>query len=149
MSLMIRVMFATDPAFFMRTSLAAEVKACDSATPWERIEENGTITQYGANGWGSWTLPVAQDVWSAGGCFYYNEDLTEICVDDPATIKVLQDEADLMNVDKAQPSALNPPSSPVSLLSGKVATEIKAFAAWGGSGPTVVRLDSDHSERVG
>jgi alpha-D-xyloside xylohydrolase len=40
----IRVMFATDPAFFMRTSLAAEVKACDSATPWERIEENGTIT---------------------------------------------------------------------------------------------------------
>jgi len=94
-------------------------------------EENGTITQYGANGWGSWTLPVAQDVWSAGGCFYYNEDMTEICVDDPATIKVLQDEADLMNVDKAQPSALNPPSSPVSLLSGKVATEINGdYLPW-------------------
>ena len=87
-------------------------------------EENGTITQYGANGWGSWTLPVSQDVWSAGGCFYYNEDLTSICIDDPKTVKVLQDEADLMNVHKVHPSPLSPPSSPVSLLSGKVATEL-------------------------
>lgn len=94
-------------------------------------QENGITTQYGANGWGSWTLPVAQDVWSAGGCFYYNQDRTAICVDDPKTIQVLQDEADLMNVDKAQPSALNPPSSPVSLLSGKVATEINGdYLPW-------------------
>jgi len=87
-------------------------------------DASGAITQYGANGWGSWTLPVAQDVWSAGGCFYYNQDKTQICVNDPKTAKVLQDEADLMNVHKIHPSALNPPSSPVSLLSKKVATEL-------------------------
>lgn len=86
-------------------------------------ESDGSITQYGANGWGSWTLPLAQDAWSAGGCFYYNKDKTAICLDDP-TVKVLQDEADLMNKLKVHPSALNPPSSPVSLLSKKVATEL-------------------------
>jgi multiple sugar transport system substrate-binding protein len=85
---------------------------------------SGQITQYGANGWGSWTLPVAQDVWSNGGCFYYNEDLTEICMDDPATVEVLNSEATLMNEFNVHPSPLNPPTTPVSLLSGKVATEL-------------------------
>jgi alpha-D-xyloside xylohydrolase len=40
----IRVMFATDPAFFARTSLVAAPKRCDPMTPWERIEEAGTVT---------------------------------------------------------------------------------------------------------
>jgi multiple sugar transport system substrate-binding protein len=84
----------------------------------------GAVTQYGANGWGSWTMPVAQDVWSAGGHFYYNDDLTAIKLDDPETIKTLQDEADLMNVLKVNPSPLTPPTSPVSLLSKNVATEL-------------------------
>jgi multiple sugar transport system substrate-binding protein len=88
------------------------------------VRDGDTITQYGANGWGGWTLPVAQDVWSGGGCFYFNADKTQICVDDPKTVAVLQSEADLMNKLKVHPSPLNPPSSPVSLLSGKVATEI-------------------------
>jgi multiple sugar transport system substrate-binding protein len=89
-----------------------------------KSDSNGTITQYGANGWGGWTLPVAQDVWSAGGCFYYNENKTAICVNDAKTVNVLQDEADLFHVHKVHPSPLNPPTSPVSLLSGKVATEL-------------------------
>jgi alpha-D-xyloside xylohydrolase len=38
----IRVLFAIDPAFFSRTSLAAAPKRCDAATPWELIEEAGT-----------------------------------------------------------------------------------------------------------
>jgi alpha-D-xyloside xylohydrolase len=38
----IRVLFATDPAFFTRTSLAAAPKRCDAATPWELVEEAGT-----------------------------------------------------------------------------------------------------------
>lgn len=94
-------------------------------------DASGAITQYGANGWGSWTLPVAQDVWSAGGCFYYTQDKTQICVNDTNTAKALQDEADLMNARKVHPSALNPPSSPVSLLSGKVATELNGnYLPW-------------------
>lgn len=40
----IRVAFATDPAFFSRTSLVAAPKRCDAMTPWERVEESGTIT---------------------------------------------------------------------------------------------------------
>jgi alpha-D-xyloside xylohydrolase len=40
----IRVMFATDPAFFSRTSLVAAPKRCDATTPWERIEEAGNVT---------------------------------------------------------------------------------------------------------
>jgi multiple sugar transport system substrate-binding protein len=86
--------------------------------------EDGRITQYGANGWGSWVLPVAQDVRSAGGCFYYNEDLTAICVDDPITIEVLASEERLMNELNVHPSPLNPPTTPVSLLSDRVATEL-------------------------
>jgi len=103
-------------------------------TTWEEYVEmakkltkkdsSGAITQYGANGWGSWTLPVAQDVWSAGGHFYYNDDLTAFKMDDPETEKALQDEADLMNVLHVHPSPLNPPATPVSLLSKKVATEL-------------------------
>jgi multiple sugar transport system substrate-binding protein len=86
--------------------------------------DGNTITQYGANGWGSWTLPVAQDVRSAGGCFYYDQNLTKICVDDANTVKALQDEAELMNVHKVHPSPLSPPTTPVSLLSKKVATQL-------------------------
>ncbi len=119
---------------------AAGVAYPTPKTTWEEYvemakklttQENGNVTQYGANGWGSWTVPVTQDVWSAGGCFYYNENRTAICVNDPKTVKVLQDEADLMNVHKIHPSPLNPPTSPVSLLSGKVATEINGdYLPW-------------------
>lgn len=104
-----------------KTTWEEYVEMCKALT---KTDSNGMITQYGANGWGSWTLPVAQDVWSAGGCFYYNNDLTAICMDDPLTIKVLQDEADLMNVYKVHPSSLNPPTTPATLLSKKVATQI-------------------------
>jgi alpha-D-xyloside xylohydrolase len=37
----IRVLFATDPSFFTRTSLAAAPKRCDPATAWELIDEVG------------------------------------------------------------------------------------------------------------
>jgi alpha-D-xyloside xylohydrolase len=40
----IRVLFATDASFFSRTSLAAAPKRCDPTTPWERLEDAGTIT---------------------------------------------------------------------------------------------------------
>jgi alpha-D-xyloside xylohydrolase len=40
----IRVLFATDAAFFSRTSLAAAPKSCDPTTPWERLEDAGTVT---------------------------------------------------------------------------------------------------------
>jgi multiple sugar transport system substrate-binding protein len=103
-------------------------------TTWEEYVEmakkltkkdsSGAITQHGANRWGSWTMPVAQDVWSAGGHFYYNDDLTAFKMDDPETEKALQDAADLMNVLHVHPSPLNPPATPVSLLSKKVATEL-------------------------
>ncbi len=89
-----------------------------------KTDASGNIVQYGANGWGSWTFPVAQDVWSAGGPFYYNEDLTRIEMDDPRTIATLQSEADMMNVLKVHPSPLTPASSPVSLMSGNVATQL-------------------------
>lgn len=89
-----------------------------------KTDSSGTITQYGTNGWGGWNLPLAQDIWSAGGQFYYNQDMTKFAIDDPTTVQVLQDEADLQNKYKVMPSPLNPPSSPVSLLTKKVATEI-------------------------
>jgi len=38
----IRVLYATDTAFFTRTSLAAAPKRCDAATPWELVDEGGT-----------------------------------------------------------------------------------------------------------
>jgi len=40
----IRVMFATDPTFFERTSLVAAPKRCDSATPWELVEAGSSAT---------------------------------------------------------------------------------------------------------
>jgi alpha-D-xyloside xylohydrolase len=40
----IRVQFATDPAFFARTSLAAAPKRCDPNTPWQLVETPGTTT---------------------------------------------------------------------------------------------------------
>jgi multiple sugar transport system substrate-binding protein len=111
---------------------AANIAYPTPNTTWEEYvqmaqkltkSEGGQITQYGANGWGSWTLPLAQDIWSAGGHFYYNDDLTKFLIDDTAA-KVIADEADLMNKYKVHPSPLNPPSSPVSLVSKKVATEL-------------------------
>ena len=62
--------------------------------------EGDRITQFGAAGWQSWTFPVAQLVWSNGGHFYYNDDLTKVAVDDPKTVAVLQDLADLVHVQK-------------------------------------------------
>jgi len=38
----IRVLYATDTAFFERTSLAAAPKRCDPTTPWELVDEGGT-----------------------------------------------------------------------------------------------------------
>jgi len=40
----VRVMFATDPAFFQRQSLAAAPKRCDTAAPWELTETPGQRT---------------------------------------------------------------------------------------------------------
>lgn len=110
-------------------------------TTWEQYVEmlpkltnkdsSGMITQYGANGFGSWTFPVMQHVWSAGGHFPYNDDLTAFKLDDPETIQALQDEADLMNVLKVHPSPLSPPTSPVSLFSKKVATQLDGdYIVW-------------------
>lgn len=83
----------------------------------------GRITQYGTNGWEGWTFPVIQVVWSNGGCFYYSDDMQGICVDNPQTAEALQDIADLIHVHKTNPSPLNPPTSPVGLLSDNVAME--------------------------
>ncbi len=88
-----------------------------------KTDASGNITQYGSNGWEWWTFPVAQLVWSNGGCFYYNQDLTATCVDDPKTVQAMQDIADLIWVHKTAPSPLSPPSSPVGILSDNVAME--------------------------
>jgi multiple sugar transport system substrate-binding protein len=88
-----------------------------------KTEPDGRITQYGTNGWEWWTFPVAQVVWSNGGGFYYNQDLTGIDVNNPKTAQALQDITDLIHVHKTNPSPLNPPTSPVGLLSDNVATE--------------------------
>jgi multiple sugar transport system substrate-binding protein len=88
-----------------------------------KTEADGRITQYGTNGWEWWTFPVMQVVWSNGGGFYYNQDMTGIDVDNPKTAQALQDIADLIHVHKTNPSPLNPPTSPVGLLSDNVATE--------------------------
>jgi multiple sugar transport system substrate-binding protein len=85
--------------------------------------EGGRITQYGTNGWEWWTFPVAQVVWSNGGGFYYNNDMTGIDIGNPKTAEALQDIADLIHVHNTNPSPLNPPTSPVGLLSDNVATE--------------------------
>lgn len=88
-----------------------------------KTDADGNITQYGSNGWEWWTFPVAQAVWSNGGCFYYNDDLTGVCVDDPKTAVAMQKIADLIWVHKVAPSPLTPPSSPVGILSDNVAME--------------------------
>lgn len=88
-----------------------------------KTEGDGNITQYGTNGWEWWTFPVAQVVWSNGGHFYYNDDMTGIAISDPKTADALQDIADLIHIHKTNPSPLNPPTSPVGLLSDNVAME--------------------------
>jgi len=95
----------------------------DMAIELTKRDDDGKITQYGTNGWDWWTFPVAQVVWSNGGHFYYNDDLTKASVDDPETIKAMQDIADLIHIHKTNPSPLSPPSSPVGLLSDNVAME--------------------------
>jgi multiple sugar transport system substrate-binding protein len=102
-------------------------------TTWEEYVElarkltetdsSGRITQFGSNGWEWWTFPVAQAVWSNGGCFYYNDDMTNTCVDDPKTVQALQGIADLIHVHKVAPSPLSPPAVPVGLLSDNVGME--------------------------
>jgi len=102
-------------------------------TTWEQYVEmgkaltkrdaEGRVIQYGTNGWDWWTMPVAQVVWSNGGCFFYNEDLTRVCVDDPKTVEALQDIADLILVHKTNPNPAVPSPAPVGLLSDNVATE--------------------------
>jgi multiple sugar transport system substrate-binding protein len=89
-----------------------------------KTDSSGNITQYGAAGFGGWDVPIAQHAWTAGGHFYYNDDLTAFKLDDAATIQALQDEVDLMLKYKVHPSPLNPPSSPATIMSGKVAMEL-------------------------
>jgi multiple sugar transport system substrate-binding protein len=40
--------------------------------------EGDRVTQFGANGWQGWTMPVAQVVWTFGGKFYYSDDMTKL-----------------------------------------------------------------------
>lgn len=103
----------------------------EMAVALTKTDSDGNITQFGSNGWEWWTFPVAQAVWSNGGCFYYNEDLTEVCVDDPETVEALQSIADLIHVHKVAPSPLSPPGSPVGLLSDNVAMEANGdYTPW-------------------
>ena len=112
---------------------AAGIPYPTTKTTWEEHVEmarkltkrdaSDKITQYGLNGWNGWTFPVMQAVWSEGGCFYYNNDLTATCVDDPKTVKVMQDIADLTHVHKVTPNPLSPPSGPTGILSDNVAME--------------------------
>jgi multiple sugar transport system substrate-binding protein len=95
----------------------------EKAKALTKTDGSGRITQYGTNGWEWWTFPVMQVVWSNGGGFYYNADMTGIDVDNPKTAEALQDITDLIHVHKTNPSPLNPPTSPVGLLSDNVATE--------------------------
>jgi multiple sugar transport system substrate-binding protein len=88
-----------------------------------KTDADGRITQYGTNGWEGWTFPVAQVVWSNKGDFYYTPDMQKIGIDNPQTAAALQDIADLIHVHKTNPSPLNPPTSPVGILSDNVATE--------------------------
>jgi len=104
----------------VNTTFEDYVGMCQKLT---KTDSNGMITQYGAAGWGGWPMPIANDAWTNGGHYYYNDDRTAIDVDDPETVKVLQDEADMMNVQKVHPSPLSPPTTPATLVSGKVATQ--------------------------
>ena len=104
----------------------------DENTTWEQMVEKAIattkrdgdrITQYGTQGWDWWTFPVAQAVWTNGGRFYYTDDMQATAVDDPETIRAMQDIADLTHVHRTNPSPLSPPSTPVGLLSDNVAME--------------------------
>ena len=93
--------------------------------------DGNTITQYGAATWGASITRCRVDAWNAGAPFWYTDDLKAVTFTDPTAIKVMQDEADMMNVHKTHPSPLNPPSSPATLLSKKVATEMMGdWYAW-------------------
>lgn len=89
-----------------------------------KSDARGQITQYGTMGWDSGQGQVAQVVWSNGGCFFYNEDLTRVCMDDPKTIEALQDIADLVHVHKTNPNPAVPAAVPVGILSDNVATQM-------------------------
>jgi ABC-type glycerol-3-phosphate transport system substrate-binding protein len=104
----------------VNTSFEDYVAMCQKLT---KTDASGMIVQYGAAGWASWNMPICNDVWTAGGHFYYNDNQTEIQMTDPQTIKALQDEGDMMNKFKIHPSPLSPPTTPATLLSGKVATQ--------------------------
>jgi multiple sugar transport system substrate-binding protein len=104
----------------------------DENTTWDEMVEKAIattqrdgdrITQYGTNGWDWWTFPVAQAVWTNGGRFYYTEDMQATAVNDPETIRAMQDIADLIHVHRTNPSPLSPPATPVGLLSDNVAME--------------------------
>ncbi len=84
---------------------------------------DGRVIQYGSNGWDWWQFPIAQLVWSNGGCFFYSDDMSRVCMDDPKTVEALQDIADLIHVHKTSPNPAIPSASPVGLLSDNVATE--------------------------
>ena len=93
--------------------------------------DGNTITQYGAATWGASITRCRVDVWNAGAPFWYEEDLKTVSFNNPTAVKVMQDEADMMNVHKVHPSPLNPPSSPATILSKKVATEMMGdWYAW-------------------
>lgn len=86
-------------------------------------KDGDKFTQFGANGWNSWTFPLMQLIYSNGGKFYYNDDETKVAVDDPKTVEVLQQVADMYLVDKSIPNPSAPASSPIGILSDNVATE--------------------------
>ena len=93
--------------------------------------EGNNITQYGAATWAASITRCRVDVWNASAPFWYTEDLNAVDFTNATAVKVMQSEADLMNVQKTMPSPLNPPSSPATLLSGKVATEMMGdWYAW-------------------
>jgi multiple sugar transport system substrate-binding protein len=85
--------------------------------------EGNRVTQFGANGWHSWTMPVAQVVWTFGGNFYYSDDMSEVDFDNPNTIRAFQYLHDMIHVDQIVPDPSVPQSSPVGLLSDNVATQ--------------------------
>jgi multiple sugar transport system substrate-binding protein len=110
----------------------AGIKYPDASTTWTDYlqmakkltkKDGDKITQYGANGWNSWTFPIFQVVWSNGGHMYYDDSMTKVEMDDPKTIEVFQMLADMWLVDKVIPNPNAPASSPIGLLSDNVATQ--------------------------
>lgn len=86
-------------------------------------KDGDRVSVFGANGWNGWTFPLLQLIYSNGGHFYYNDDLTQVAVDDPKTVEVLQQVADMYLIDKSTPNPSAPASSPIGILSDNVATE--------------------------